>query len=121
MRQSTKAVLLSTLVFPGAGHIFLRKYILGAILAITSFSAAYYLVIKAVERTSELVQRIQSGSVPADFAAITEFVSKQPTGAEDQLLNIAVITLFFCWIIAIIDSYRAGRVRDIADETSLNK
>lgn len=121
MMQSTKAVLLSTLVFPGLGHIFLKKYVPGAILVTSSFTAAYYFITKAIERASQLVQQIQSGNTQLDVAAIAELVSKQSTGAEDQLLNFAMTTLFVCWIIAIIDSYRVGRIRDKQDESLANR
>jgi hypothetical protein len=32
MNKSTKAALLSTFVFPGAGHLYLKKYIPAAVL-----------------------------------------------------------------------------------------
>lgn len=108
MKKSTKAALLSALVFPGAGHLFLKRYKIGAVLAGASFAAIYYLTSKTVERVLQITEKIQSGDVPLDVEAITELVSKQATGAETQLLNIATVTFIVCWLVGIIGSYRAG-------------
>ena len=111
MKKSTKAALLSAFVFPGIGHIYLKKYAAGMVLAGTSFAAVYYWMTKAVEMASEIAGKLQSGDVPLDAKAITELVSQQSSGADAQMLNIATITLGICWLIGIVDSYRAGRVR----------
>ena len=112
MKKSTKAVLLSALVFPGAGHILLKKYMTGVALVGVSFAAVWYLVSTTVEKSLQIVEQIQSGYVQPDVASIMELASKQETGTEADLLDIATYVLIICWLIGIIDSYRVGRVRD---------
>ena len=112
MKKSIKAVLLSAFVFPGVGHIYLKKYIPGVVLVGTSLVGSYYVISKTVERAFRIVEKIQSGGVQLDVTAITELVSKQATGAEAQLLNIATTVISICWLIGIIDSYRIGRGQD---------
>ena len=109
MRKSTKAALLSALVFPGAGHFFLKRYITGTVLTGAAFASLYLLISKTVERALQITEKIQLGEVPPDVAAITELVLKQPTGTEAQLLSIASIVLIISWLIGIVDSYRVGR------------
>jgi len=121
MKKSTKAVLLSALVFPGVGHIFLKKYMSGVVLAGASFAAIYYLLSKMVEKALQITESIQSGDVQLDVEAITELVSKQSTGAEAQLLNIATAAFIICWLIGIIDSYRVGYTQDNSDEVLVNR
>jgi hypothetical protein len=104
VKKSTKAVLLSAFVFPGAGHILLKKYIPGAILIGASLVAFYYLISKTVERTLEITEKIQNGDVRLDVGAIAELVSKQPTGTDAQLLNIATIILIVCWLVGVFDT-----------------
>lgn len=67
---------------------------------------------KTVERSLQIVEKIQSGDVQLDVTAITESESRQPTGTEAQLLNITTAVIIICWIIGIIDSYRVGCVQD---------
>ena len=112
MKKSMKAALLSAFVLPGAGHFYLKRYIPGVVLVGSSLVGIYYLISKTVERSLQIIEKIQSGDVQLDVTAITELVSKQPTGTEGQLLNLATIVIIICWLIGIIDSYRVGCVQD---------
>lgn len=112
MKKSTKAALLSAFVFPGVGHIFLKKTIPGIFLVGASLVATYYLISKTIENALQIFEKIQSGDVQLDVIAITELASKQLSGAESQLLDVATVAIIICWLIGIIDSYRVGRVRD---------
>jgi hypothetical protein len=115
VKKSTKAALLSAFVFPGVGHLYLKKYMAGVLLAGASFTAVYYLISNAVERAFEISEKIQSGDVQLDIEAITELVSLQSSSTDVPLFNIATSGLIICWLIGITDSYRVGRVRDKND------
>jgi TM2 domain-containing membrane protein YozV len=121
VKKSTKAVLLSAFIFPGVGHIYLKKFMPGVVLVGSSFAAISYLISRIVERAFQISDRIQRGDVQLDIETITEFVSKQSTGADTQLLNIATIALIICWLIGIIDSYRIGCVRDKNDDVPVSR
>jgi hypothetical protein len=108
MNKATKAALLSALVFPGAGHFLLKKYLTGVVLGGASVAALYLLIVKAVEKALLISEKIQSGEVPLDVATITELVTQQATGADAQLINIATAVLCLSWLIGIVDSYRVG-------------
>lgn len=115
MKKSTKAVLLSALVFPGAGHLYLKRYLPGSILAGVSLTGIYYLVSTTVDRAWQIAEKIQSDTVQLDATTVTELVSQQSAGADSQLVNIATLAVIICWGIGIIDAYRAGRVQDKID------
>lgn len=112
MKKSTKAALLSALIFPGAGHLFLKKYIQAIALAGTAFSAAYYLVSKSVEQAMLIVEKLESGVIQPDAAAITELLEKQATGPDAQALDIATAIIIISWLIGIISSYLTGCAQD---------
>ena len=112
MKKSTKAALLSALVFPGVGHIYLKKYVTGSLLAGAAFTALYYLTAKAIARAMQIVDKIQSGEIPPDIAVITELVPKAPTGTEALLINIATAIFIISWIVGMVDAYRIGRLHD---------
>ena len=103
---STKAALLSALVFPGAGHIFLKKYLSGGLLVGISLIAIGYIITKTTEKALKIVEEIQNSDVPLDISAITELVTTQSTGTDNHLLNIATTVFIICWLIGIVDSYR---------------
>jgi len=62
-----------------------------------------------VQKALQIGELIQSVEVQLDVAAITELISKQPTGTEAQLFNVAWTVFIISWLIGIIDSYRIGR------------
>lgn len=119
MKKSTKAVLLSALIFPGTGHLYLQKYISGTVLFGTALAGVGYSVSRTVEIISRVLGEIQNGAVPLDAAAIAELVSRQSTGPQVQLLNIATAVLAVCWLVGAVDSYRLGRQLERQEQVSV--
>jgi len=108
MTRSTKAALLSGLVFPGIGHMVLKKYLRGSALIISALIASSIIVTVVIQRALTIVDRINSGDIPVETGAIAEMVSNSTNGADSLIENISVIVLGVCWLIGIIDSYRLG-------------
>ena len=111
MTKSTKAALLSGLIFPGFGHMFLKQYIRGSILMLSTLVALSVIVTNAIKQALTIVNRINTGDVPVETGTITELVSYSASGAEDSTLNIAALVVGLCWLIGIIDSYRLGIIQ----------
>lgn len=111
MSYSIKAALLSGLVFPGIGHLYLRRYLRGVLLAAGAAALSYFMISVAVHSAFDIVGKIQSGDVPLNVESISELVSKDSQGSKD-LTDIATMALFALWVIGIVDSYREGRARD---------
>lgn len=86
----------------------LKQYLRGSILMLSAVIALTVIVTKAVNQALAIVDRINSGEIPLEAAAITELVSKSTAGAEGSILNIATFVVVACWLIGIIDSYRLG-------------
>ena len=107
-----KAAFLSTFVFPGTGHFFLKKHIIGTLLAGAALAPLYFLISGMLERALQIAEKIQLGEIQPDVAAIAELLSRQPTGSDTQILNIAWTVLIISWLIGIVDSYRVGRKLD---------
>jgi hypothetical protein len=108
MKRSSKAALLSGLIFPGIGHIVLKQYLRGSVLLIFALVALSVIVTSIYQRALTMVDRINSGDIPVDTGAIAEMVSNSTSGADSFIENIAVVVLVACWLIGIIDSFRLG-------------
>jgi hypothetical protein len=108
MKRSSKAALLSGLIFPGIGHIVLKQYLRGSVLMLFALVALSVIVTRIYQRALTIVDRINSGDIPIDTGAIAEMVSNSTSGADSFIENIAVIVLGACWLIGLIDSYRLG-------------
>ena len=108
MTKSTKAALLSGLIFPGIGHIVLKQYLRGSILALVALLAVSAMVKVAFQRAQTIVDRVVSGEIPLETGAISELVANSSNDSDSLVPSISVIVFFACWLIGIIDSYRVG-------------
>ena len=106
MKKSSKAALLSGLVFPGIGHMVLKQYLRGSVLMLSALVALSVIVTRIFQQALTIVDRINSGDIPIETGAISESVSNSTSGAESLVETAAVIVLGACWLIGIIDSYR---------------
>lgn len=114
LQRSVKAALLSMLVFPGVGHLYLKRYIPGLLLSIGAATATVFILTSAVQTALEVVQMIQDGTVPPEAGSITVLVS-QRSHADENSTNIAMIALFALWVIGILDAFRVGRTLEKAE------
>jgi len=108
MKRSSKAALLSGLIFPGIGHIVLKQYLRGSVLMLFTLVALSVIVTRIYQRALSIVDRVNSGDIPIDTGAIAEMVSNSTSGADSFIENIALIVMGACWLIGVIDSYRLG-------------
>lgn len=107
-----KAALISAFVFPGFGHLFLKKHVSCIVLAGIAFASLYMVLSELLESALGIAGEIQAGGGQIDMGAITNFVSKQAPGAEVQGLSVASTVLGMAWFIGIVDAYRVGRQQD---------
>ncbi len=112
MRHTIKAVLLSALVFPGAGHFSLKKPVHGTVLVVATLVCLYFLFSTAVDMSNELGGMIQTGEMAYDQEKIKEHVTEKLASGDYQYLGIAGLVFMACWIFGVFDSFRLGRARD---------
>ena len=115
MTYSIKAALLSGLVFPGVGHLYLKRYLRGFLLAAGAAVVTYFLVSVAVNSAMDIAGKIEGGNVPLNAEDISALVSKA-SQENERSTDIATAILLALWAIGIVDSYREGRARDKAKE-----
>jgi tetrahydromethanopterin S-methyltransferase subunit D len=69
----------------------------------------------------KLPKRFRAKGGALDFDALASLMSEQSRVAESSSLSIATIALIAFWVVAILDSYRAGRVAGKVHEAPLKK
>lgn len=112
MSQALKAALFSAFVFPGSGHYLLKKHVRGTLLAGVTCVCAWVLLSIAVEKAQEISFKIQSGEIPLDISRIMDEVSKLTASSSTQQADVATYLLVICWLVGIVDAYRAGWLQD---------
>ena len=115
MKKSSKAALLSGLIFPGIGHIVLKEHRRGFILIVLSAVALFVLFTSAYHHAQLIVEQIVNGEVPMEAGAIAQAVSTSTNAADSLAENSAVIVLVACWLAGVLDSYRLGVRQEKSD------
>ncbi|MFA7554293.1 MAG: hypothetical protein WCY88_08585 [Spongiibacteraceae bacterium] len=109
MSKALKAALLSGLLIPGAGHLYLKHYPRGITLIAISLACVSALVIEATHQAMKILEQLQAqgGVVSAD--RIIELATQASASNNGQLSSIASIALVACWLIGLLDAYRLGK------------
>jgi hypothetical protein len=111
VKRATKAVLLSALVFPGLGHLYLKRWAVGVVLLAVAGYAAYAIGSVTMTIATDVVQKIESGGLTPDVPTITNLVNQQMAGKE-RSTDMAELAFAACWLMGIIGSYIHGRAQD---------
>lgn len=117
MRKSTRAALLSGLVFPGIGQLYLKRRWRGVVLAGLALLALGTVVTVAVERALAIVDRILSGEIPVDAATISALVTASDD-ADSLTVSVAGSLLVACWLLGILDALRPDSAQHGAENSA---
>lgn len=107
MKTSTKAVLLSLLVFPGAGHLYLKRPWRGIVFLAPTMSALIYIVNQAAEQANKIAAQIMAGTTSLDPVALAAQI-EQGSG-NTFAANVASGVLLLCWAGAALDAWLLTR------------
>jgi TM2 domain-containing membrane protein YozV len=113
MKTSTKAILLSAFVFPGAGQLYLKRYRQGLIIMLLAIAGLGYIIWRAtIVALSSIDRMAQSGNV--SVREMKDIVAAQSAGTSpyDNIIPLVIICL---WIIGIVDAYISGKRKDLQD------
>jgi hypothetical protein len=109
LSKASRAVLLSALVFPGAGHFFLKRKLMAWGLIITSSLCLYKLIVSAIDTANSLTNKILQGDIPLEIDKISAAVSLELANNSSIWLSLASWLLLACWIFGIVDAYRVAK------------
>lgn len=108
MKSPVKAALLSGLVFPGLGQIYLKRYIRGLIIIIPVILGLTLIIGMATIGALESLKKIQIEGGNADMDTILNLAA---TYSKPNVVYSEIIFLFIvcCWLFSVIDAYRIGK------------
>ncbi|GLS90138.1 hypothetical protein GCM10007916_12050 [Psychromonas marina] len=109
MNRSVKALLLSTLLYPGSGHFFLKRHLVGCMFAVLFSVPLLFLLDEIVTKTNQVITQIENGYIPLDIAAITDALTGILSDTEGQTLTLNVYVMSVVWVVSAIDAYRLGK------------
>ena len=116
MTESTKAALLSGLIFPGVGHFVLKCYLRGSLLMLPALIAMSAIMKIVYQQAQAIVDRVVSGEIALEAGAISELVANSSNDSDSLIPNISMLVFLACWLFGIVDSFRIGdRLEEVSD------
>ena len=108
MDKSLIAALLSALVFPGAGQVYLKRRLRGLLFIVPALVAAGYFFRQVMASASLLVDQVMNGTLAPDPLLIAAELERQG-GVSTPLMDVAAMVMLACWIASIADAWLLGR------------
>ena len=109
MKPSIKAALISGLIFPGLGHLALRRGLRGCLFMVPAAIALFYLLARVLELASQLLAELNAGTLALDPVLILERV--HASGIDNPTSSTAALVCLLCWVGAVADALWLGRSR----------
>ncbi|HBB16300.1 MAG: hypothetical protein A3J94_00200 [Syntrophus sp. RIFOXYC2_FULL_54_9] len=110
MKVSYKAALLSAFVFPGVGHLYLKRYWRGLVILFFVIPGLGYMIwsatVSALNRLDDAMVKVQGGA--ANLKELSVIVGSNMS-TTDPYLDAVFYIIVFLWIFSTIDAYRIGK------------
>ncbi|MBN2398033.1 MAG: hypothetical protein JXI32_06605 [Deltaproteobacteria bacterium] len=108
MKPSTKAALLSGLVFPGTGQIYLKRLRRGIIIMICAASGIGAIAWPAVVKALAILDQLERHAGRIDMETVSSLARTAAAGAFPHS-DLVLLFIVCCWLFSIGDAYRTGR------------
>jgi hypothetical protein len=108
MKIAIKAALLSGLVFPGLGHIYLKRYKRGLAILIAVLLCLGIIIGTVVGSALESLKAIEKGGGIADMETVSNLARIDSVHSGINL-NLVLLFVLCCWLFSVVDAYRIGR------------
>ncbi|MES2757308.1 MAG: hypothetical protein V4693_08025 [Pseudomonadota bacterium] len=107
MSRPVIAALISALVFPGAGHLYLKRGRRALLFLLPTLAAVAIFLGQAFAQATEIAAQVMAGTVAPDPVAIAARLEQG--GGASSLGTVAAVAMLVCWIGAIVDAYLLAR------------
>ena len=109
MNLSTRAALLNALLFPGWGHIYLRKYWRGIFIIMGILTGLLSIVWSLTQATLEILKTTPVPKGTVNPALIMELTMKTLQSANLSQVSPVTFLIIVLWILSTIDAYLIGK------------
>ena len=120
MKKAIKASLLSALVFPGSGQLFLKQYRSALLYFVAAGVTLYYLLDSLFTRSMQIVEQLQNSQSTPSVGSITAMVAEQPVDSN-AWLSLAPWMMLVIWLASIVFAFQSGREQDRRDRFTSNE
>ena len=113
MKNSTKGVLLSGLIYPGLGQLIIGHLFSGIIFMLLATTGFCILLYRIMQRTAHSIDQILPllADKKLDMQTLIELLNRDFDPGW-RLENISLIVIAACWLVAIGHAYFVGKKID---------
>jgi hypothetical protein len=109
-RSLTKAILLSALIFPGAGQFYLKRFKTALVLLTTIIICFAVMVASVMNIAMSAVQQIESQQYGVvNMTQLTQIATDATHQSSNTGFTLSVIIIVCCWVYSIVDVIIAAR------------
>ena len=117
MKQTIKVTLLSVLVFPGVGHLVLKKYPIALAFIASASYLLFGIISEVIDKTQMIVDSVLRGDIPMEATAIRQALfDQQVLAGQNQTFVMYLLVLI--WAIAAFDAYRLANKNSQTNSTN---
>ena len=120
MNLATKAVLFNTLIFPGWGQIYLKKYKKGISIIIATIAGISSILWSVVQTTITILKIAPFKKGTVTFSAVVNLAINAIKALNLFYLNLILLSMILLWIFSIIDAYTSGK-KEMAKYSATNE
>jgi hypothetical protein len=111
MKTAIKAALLSALVFPGTGQMYLKRYVRGLIPIVLTLVGLGVWIAQATVGALQELEKIQSRGGLVDLDGVANRAAAS-SASGDWYSPLIVPMIVGCWLFSVIDAYRLGKRKE---------
>lgn len=101
--STTKALLLSALVIPGAGQLYLRRFKTGLVLLAMTLGGVLVMVTSILSTARAALAQLQAEGGIVDMSRISSIATEATANADQGGVSLALTLIILCWLYALID------------------
>ena len=115
MRRGGRAVLLSGLVFPGLGQIYLKRYGRGFVIMLLMAAGMILLISMATRDALSVLKQWELQGAAIDFQDLLNLAVETSTGRSGSYRG-PLFLVVGCWLFSMLDACRVGKTKNLSDE-----
>ena len=91
MNNSLKGELLSGILIPGLGQIFLKRYKRGVVLMLTVLSILCVIIVRTIQIASTILEKIGSEGGVIDIGTISNAATRAATSSDGLIISFFLV------------------------------
>jgi len=112
LTHAIKGMLLSGLVYPGVGQMFLKRYLRGLAFVLTATLGMVAAVVQATRVALGIIENLELSRGGVGLEQIVRASHQAVADASTGRFKIAIALILCSWIISTVDAYLIGRHLD---------